>query len=441
MLAATIIILLLLIVLNGLLSLSEMALVAARPARLRILERQGARPARLARRLHEEPGSFLSTVQIGITLIGVLIGALGGATLAAPLSELLGSVPILAGHPYAIALGIIVAITTYLTLIIGELVPKRVALRFPEQVAVRVARPMTLLARTATPAVWVLEASTEALLHLLRMHGNRDNTVTEDEVRSLITEGTRKGVFDPREQAMIEGVLRLDDRTARSAMVPRPGVIWLDIDDDLERIREIVVESGHSRFPVCRGEVDEVLGIVRTRDILDPVLRGAPVDLGQAMAEPLIVLDTMPIIQLLERFKKTGVHLAMVVDEYGSLEGVITITRVMEIIAGDLSELGQPGPRQAVQRDDGAWLVDGMLSTDDFTRILGLEEIEDASDFHTVAGLVLHCLERVPAVGDQVDWRALRLEILAMDGNRIDKVLATLPDRAPAAASQSPGAS
>lgn len=416
-----------LIVFNGLLSMSEMAVVSSRRGRLRQMADEGRRGARIALRLVDEPNRFLSTVQVGITLVGVLAGAFGGTTLAAPLGEWLGQFEFLGGRSYTVAFVIVVALTAYFTLIIGELVPKHVALRNPERVAAFIAAPMQLLSRIARPPVWLLEISTNVVLRLIGMRDDSDSGVTENEVRSMISEGTEEGVFDPREQSMIDGVLRLDDRSARSVMVPRPSVTWLDIDDDLETVRQKIAATGFSRFLVCRGEIDELAGVVRTRDILDVLMRGESLNLAQVMIEPMVVLDSTPVISLLDLFKNAHMHMAVVVDEYGSMAGIATMTDVVEVIAGDLPEHWEGEHEQATQRDDGSWLVDGMMGVEDFENALGLSGVGDNKGYHTVAGFVLHCLESVPGVGDHVFWNDIRLEVLDMDGHRIDKVLVTPP--------------
>ncbi|MDN5872230.1 MAG: hemolysin family protein [Nitrococcus sp.] len=428
MLTVSILIILILIVMNGVFALSEMAVVSSRRARLQQRVEEGNRAAAVAQDLVDDPGRFLSTIQIGITLIGVATGAFGGATIAEKVGIWLHTtIPALVGSGQTIGLGIVVAITAYLTLIFGELVPKRIALRNPELMASLIARPMSVLSRIAAPAVWLLDTSTEGVLKLLRLHKGGKESVTEEEVRSMISEGTRHGVFDPREEAMIEGVLRLDDRSARSVMVPRQDVLWLDIDDALQTVRSKIEPCGYSRFLVCRGEIDEFLGIVSARDILDSLLREEPFELAKFLAAPVVVPEGVPILRLLDQFKSAGVHLAVVVDEYGGLEGIATMRGVMEVIAGALPEHWEDAREQAIQRKDGTWLVDGMMETGDFEKVLGLSGIQHDKDYHTVAGFVLHCLEDFPTEGDSASWNGIRFEIIDMDGRRIDKVLVTLP--------------
>lgn len=416
-----------LIVFNGVLALSEMAVVSSRRARLQALVDAGHRGAHRALRLVENPGRFLSTVQVGITLVGILAGAFGGATLAVPFADWLAGMGVDGQHAYSIAFVVVVAVTTYFTLIVGELVPKHLALRHPERIACFIAGPMRILAMVARPLVGLLDFSTRTVLAMVGIRGTARNQVTEGEVRSMISEGTAEGVFDPREQAMIDGVLRLDDRSARSVMVPRPDVVWLDIDDDLTMVQDKIAATGYSRFLVCRGEIDEIAGMVRTRDVLDMLMRGEALDLARCMVEPMVVLDSTPVISLLDLFKNARIHMAVVVDEYGSMVGIATMTDVVEVIAGDLPEHWEDDNEEAVQREDGSWLVDGMMDIGDFENALGLTGVANGKGYHTVAGFVLHCAETMPSVGDRVSWHGVQLEVVDLDGHRIDKVMVTLP--------------
>jgi putative hemolysin len=425
MLSLEISIVALLIVLNGVFAMSELAVVSSRRVRLKQLAENGNRGARVALRLIEHPGRFLSTVQIGITLIGIFAGAFGGATLANKLGDWLDRFPFIAPNGDAIALAAVVAAITYLSLIVGELVPKRIALKSPERVASLVARPMAMMSRLAAPAVWLLGTSTDAVLRLLRLHGERDQTVSEEEVRSLITEGTRAGIFAPQEKEMIEGVLRLADRTVRAIMTPRPDIYWLDINDPLEVNLEEMRQSGCSRFPVCRGDIDDVVGIVRAKDLLEPALAGEPIDLARFAVRPLIVHDGMPVLRLLELFRQSGRQMAVVVDEYGSVEGLATLTDILESIAGELPGPGEEAEGVAVRREDGSWLVDGMMPIDEFEDRVGLRGLRGDQEFHTLAGFVVTQLGHIPRVGECFTWHGHRFEVVDMDGRRVDRVLMT----------------
>jgi putative hemolysin len=421
MLYLEIVVVVLLIFVNGLLAMSELALVSSRRSRLKQLADQGKRGARSALRLIEDPGNFLSTVQIGITLVGILAGAFGGATLADRLGDWFDSFPALAPHGDRIAIGLVVLVITYLSLIIGELVPKGIALSNPERVASLVAQPMHQLARLAAPGVWVLRTSTDAVLRLLRLSGSRSDTVTEDEVKSLIAEGTRTGVFAPQEHRMIEGVLRLADRPVRVVMTPRAAVVWIDVTAGREELREVAEVSSFSSLLVCENAIDNAVGILNTKDALPPALRGEPIEVRALMAPVLVVPDQTSVLQLLDRFRREGIHMAVVVDEYGTTEGVATLTDVLESIAGDLPELGEFTEAPVVQREDGSWLVAASLPFDEFADRFALHGRQDG--FHTVAGFVLHRLGRLPEAGESFRYEDLRIEVVDMDGRRVDRVL------------------
>lgn len=418
-----ILIIALLIVLNAFFAMSEMAVVSARRARLQqMASEKGARGAKAALALADDPGRFLSTVQIGITLIGIVAGAYGGATLAERLGQYLDTIPWIAPYGGQVGFAVVVAIITYLSLIVGELAPKRMALVHAERIASTVARPMRVLSSVAGPFVWLLGASTDGLLKLLRVETTREQTVTEEEVKSLIKEGTQTGVFEPAERAMIEGVLRLSDRTVRSIMTPRPDVMWLDMNDPPDDIVREITASTYSRFLVCRGDVDEVQGIVSTKGLLEQTLRGKPMDLRAAMAEPLIVHDGTPVMRLLELFKQTTMHMAVVVDEYGSVEGIVTVTDILVSIAGELPEPGHDSDA-AVQRDDGSWLVDGMSPVEEIEDLVGINNLRGEGDYHTIAGFMLDRFGHIPKAGEHFLWQDIRFEVVDMDGRRIDKIL------------------
>jgi putative hemolysin len=417
--------------LNGLFAMSELAVVSSRKPRLQGMADQGVRGARTAMRLIDDPSRFLSTVQIGITMVGVIAGAYGGATLGQRFGAWLDTVPALAGHGQTYGVGLVIVAITYLSIVLGELIPKRIALLAPERTASIIAGPMRTLSRIAAPFVWLLGTSTDLLLRLLGLHGARDETVTEDEVRSMISEGTQAGIFDPREKEMIDGVLRLADRTVRTVMTPRPDVAWLDVGDNQEDVINEIRTSGHSRFPVCRGELDEIIGIIHNKDLLELAFQGKAVDLAKAAAKPLVVHDGTAILKLLDMMKKSGLHMAIVVDEYGSVEGLATITDILETIAGDLPEPGETVEVDAVQREDGSWLVNGSMPVDEFEDELVIRGLRDGGDYHTVAGFVLHGIEHIPKAGESFEHEGVRFEVVDMDGRRIDKILVVPPTRAP----------
>ena len=419
-----ILVVLALVLLNGFFAMSELAVVSARPARLEARARKGGRGARLALELARDPGRMLSTVQIGITLVGIVAGAFGGARLAGPLAAVLARVPGLAPVSAEIAYALVVAAITYLSLIIGELVPKRLALRAPERVAALVAPTIDLVARMATPAVWLLEASTRLVLRLFGSEAQPSEAVTEEEVKMLIAEGTRAGVFHRHEQEMIGRVLRLADRPVRSIMTPRLELVWLDVDAGPDEIARIVRESGHSRFVVGKGSLDEVLGVVHVRSLLDACLAGRPLDLQAALRPMPVVPDTMPASRALEALRQARVSMALVVDEYGEVEGVVTAEDVLEALVGDMPERRLGEEAAIVRRDDGSMLMDGMLAIDELKLALGFDGLPDEEDYHTLAGFMLAQLGRVPAEGETVAYGGWRFEVVDMDGKRIDKVLA-----------------
>ena len=413
----------LLIVLNGAFAMSEMAVVSSRRTRLKRMASHGSRGAAVALRLLDDPSRFLSTVQIGITLIGIGAGAYGGATLGEELGVWLNAFALFHPHGEAIGMGIVIVAITYFSLIFGELVPKRVALHSPERIAVIVAPPMLLISKVAAPLAWFLKIAVDTVLRLLKRDTARDSTVTEDEIKSLITEGTQVGVFIQQEREMIEGVLRLADRAVRVIMTPRSEVVWLDIDDDARQIGAKIRAAGFSHFPVCRGAIDELVGMIHAKDLLDAALRGEPLSLAKNLVEPMVVPEGTTSLRLLEQFKKTGVHIAVVVDEFGMLEGVVTLTDIMEAIVGELPEQGETAAPDTVRRDDGSWLVDGMMPIDEFEDRIGLHGLRAPGKYETVGGFVLHVLGHFPVVGEHFMHDGTRFEVVDMDGRRIDKVL------------------
>ena len=421
-----------LILLNGVFAMSELAVVSSRKSRLQNMARRGIRGARTALKLTEDPTAFLSTVQIGITLVGILAGAFSGVALGEEVAGWLARWAPIARYAEPVAIGTIVVAITYLTLIVGELVPKRIALRRPERIAVVVAPPMQKLSRVAGPLVFVLKHSTEAVMRLLHLGGGQESTVTEEEVRMLIAEGTRAGVFLATEREMIEAVLRLADRRVRAIMTPRQEVTWLDLNASPEEIAEAIAEHHTSRFPVCRETIDNPVGVVDVKDIAAALLKGQTVRLADVIVPPLVVPEGVYVLNLLDLFRAEGAQMAIVVDEYGATEGVVTLADILEAITGELPEPGEEPELELVRRSDGSWLVDGAYPIDEFEDRLRLRGLRDEGDFETVAGFALHRLERLPEVGDSFTIPAGRFEILDMDGKRIDKIL-FVPNREPPA--------
>lgn len=415
---------LLLVALNGFLAMSELAIVSSRRARLRQMADDGSRGAQRALALVDDPGRFLSTVQVGITLVGIFAGAFSGATISGQLAEALATVDWIGDAADPLAIGIVVAAVTYLSLIAGELVPKRIALNNAEAIAAFVARPMTALAGLASPVVWFLRISTEMVLRLVGVPTQRASTVTEEEVQALIAEGAEAGIFNAAERDMLDGVMRLADRPVRAIMTPRLDVIWLNPADDMATIRERILECGHSRFPVSHRGVDAIEGVVHTKDLLDQLLSGGPFDISAAMRATFSVHENTPVLRLIEHFRRAAIHLAFVVDEYGTFKGVVTPSDILKAITGELGESEVADEQRLVRRDDGSWLIDGMVPIEDVERHIGRSGMKsDEDDFHTLAGFVLWQLGHVPQVGEHFTWRGLRIEVVDLDGRRIDRVL------------------
>lgn len=417
-------IVLLLILFNGVLAMAEMATVTSRQARLQQRADQGDAGAKAALELAKEPNRFLSTVQIGITLVGILAGAFGGATLASKLSDALGDTFL---DPYSNVIGVavVVASITYLSLIVGELVPKRIALRHSEAIASVLARPMRLLSQLAAPLVAVLSFSTEAVLRLLGVKAEEGTRVTQEEIRLLIGEGREAGVFEQAEEEMVERVFRMGDRRVSDIMTPRPRVAWLDLDDSEDDNLRKASESGFGIYPVARGDLDQLVGMVSIRDLWQHAARNETVTI-EALARPAVfVPETKQLLGVLEDFKRSGAQAVMVVDEFGGTQGLLTLTDVLEEIVGDIAEDGVEADALIKRRADGTWLADGMLEFDDFLDAFECDEPDDFPEVATLGGFVMTLLDRVPQAADTLEWEGLKLEVMDMDGHRVDKVLIT----------------
>ena len=416
---------LLLIAVNGLLAMSEIAVVSARKARLRQRAEQGDAGAATALALAEEPTRFLSTVQVGITLVGIFTGAVGGATIAEKIGEMLAGVPVLAPYSDAIGLALVVATITYLSLIFGELVPKRVGMANAEGVAAKVAQPMRLVSNLARPVVTLLSLSTEGVLRLLPLRTSPDTTVSEDEIRLMIAEGANVGIFEEAEREIVESVFRFGDRRVDELMVPRHRIVRLDVADPLEVSWQRIAESGHSYYPVAQGDLDQLVGVVSAKQLFAALLVGQKPDLKASLLQPIFAPETMMALTLLERFRAGSPRVALVVDEHGTVVGLVTPTDILEALVGDLPESGFTASPEAVRREDGSWLVDGLMPVEEVVELLGRPGLtdEERRSVRTVGGLVMHQLSRVPSVGDTVPWREFSLEVVDMDGRRVDKVL------------------
>jgi putative hemolysin len=416
---------LLLILVNGVLAMSEMAIVSARRARLQPLAEDGEMGARIALSLADSPTQFLSTVQIGITLIGVLTGAVGGATLVEELTSWLGKAPWLAAYAESIALILVVGAITFVSLVVGELAPKRLALFYAERIATLTAPAMALLARVTSPLVRLLTVSTDSLLQLFGVQKLDEPPVTDAEVRHLLEQGAEVGVFEPIEEEIVGQIFRLSDRTVSALITPRTDIVWLDLNASQEEIRSKLIEHRYSQFPIADGDLDAVIGVIFAKDILVQSLLGREIDLHAVMRQPLFIPESTPALEVVERLRVSGMHIALVIDEYGGLEGMITMDDILAALIGDLPDLDAQPRNEAMQRDDGSWLIDGMYAIDRFKEQFEIDKLPDEEEgyYQTLGGFMMRMLEKIPAAGDHFEWAGLHLEVVDMDGRRVDKVL------------------
>lgn len=425
------IIILVLLLLNGVFAMSEIAVVTSRRARLEQRAREGSAGARRALQLSEDPTRFLSTVQIGITLIGVLAGAFGGATIAAQLDARLEQIPALARFSEIIAVALVVGTISFLSLVIGELVPKRIAMQAPERIASVIAGPMQVIARFAAPAVTVLTATTTTILRLLRVAEAKGTRVTEDEIRAMIAEGRQSGAVQVGEHEMLEGVFRLGDRTARDIMESRHDLDWYDVAEGLPGLRARLARPDADAILVCRGSVDEVVGVLRPQQALGFALDGGVVDPAALAERALFVPGSMAVLRLLERLRQARQRAAVVLDEFGGVEGFVTLDDVLRDVVGEVLEPNeQPEDAPWTAREDGSWLVDGAIDYSEVAERFGLKALpeRERGTYRSLGGFVMTRLGRVPRVGDHFSWEGLRFEVVDMDGRRIDKVLVVPPE-------------
>jgi putative hemolysin len=422
---AEVLVIVLLVVINGVLAMSEIAVVSARKVRLRQRAADGHRGAAAAVELAADPGRFLSTVQIGITLVGILAGVFGGARVSVDVAERLARWPVLAPYADTLAVALVVVAITYLSLVLGEIVPKQIALTVPEAIAGFMARPLKVLGKVASPLVFLLERSSRLVLRLVPLRRGEELPITEEELEVLLAQGTRAGVFEAGEQEIVARVVRLGERRIGELATPRSEMVTLDANASATENWKKVAASPHAFFPVYESTPDRVLGIVAVRDLWREVIAGREPDLRSLVTDPLYLPETLSPLRAIERVRSSGRHVALVLDEHGGIEGLVTLHDLLQALVGALPTAtdGEPG---AFERPDGSWLVDGMLPIEQLMRSLGVE-VADARepDSHTVGGLVMERLGRLPEVGSQVTWEGIRFEVIDMDGRRVDKVLAT----------------
>ncbi len=420
-----VVIILVLILLNGIFSMAEIALVSARKVRLENAAKQGDDKARAALKLSNNPDTFLSTVQIGITLIGILTGLYSGEQLKEDVKGFVMQMPTLAPYSNGIATALIVIGVTYFTLVLGELLPKRIGLANPEAIAKIVARPMYFISRLTFPFVWLLSRSTTFLVKVIGLKRSSDNNVTEEEIKAIISEGTSSGAIEETEQEIIERVFHLGDRNITSLMTHRTDIVWLDVNEDVESYKRKIKQAPHSVYPVCEGQIDHIRGILTIKDLY---AAGNVVVLKEIMRKPLFIPENNTAYQVLEKFKETQIHAAFIVDEYGTFLGMITLNDILEAIVGDMPETGQDDYNM-ILREDGSYLVDAQIPFYDFLSEFDMEDqmAEFEQEFDTLAGFILHHLEHIPQTGEKLEWRKFTFEIIDMDAHRIDKILVTPP--------------
>ncbi len=419
-----------LVALNGLFAMSELAIVSSREARLKAMAKAGSKGAECALRLSAEPGRFLSTVQIGITLIGILAGAYSGASLGGPVAERLQAYGGLdAETAETVGFGIVIVITTFVSLIIGELVPKQFALRSPEPIAVLMARPMSWLSRFTAPFVWLLDRTSAAIFRILGLQRESKSQVTAEELHLVVAEAHTSGVLEENERAIISGIVRLADRPVREVMTPRMEVDWIDIEGGVDDIRAALVDSPHSRLPVAEGSVDKIVGVVSTRDMLSAMLDGRPLSVRDLMKSAPVIPDVMDAMEVLAVLRSAEMPLALVHDEYGHLDGIVTPGSILAALAGAFAnDMDEGEERPAIEREDGSWLLSGKASADLLADRLGLNVPEDR-DYSTIAGFALEALKRLPVEGESFTFDRWTFEVVDMDGRKIDKLIGKPPRR------------
>lgn len=417
-----------LILINGVFAMSELAIVSSKRLRLQRSAENGSRGAQAALDLSDNPSRFLSTVQIGITLIGIFTGAFGEASLVSQLAPKFETLPFIGAYAREISLGIVVIGITFTSLILGELVPKRIAMQYPEAVASTIAAPMLWLSRLMGPFVKVLTVTTDFLLRLLGLHNAKGGAVTEEDIAGMLREGTDAGLFEKTEHDIVARALRLDDQRVGALMTPRMDVHFINLEDPLEKNLMTIADSSYNRFPVCKGDLSHIVGVIHAGSLFEQTIRGQQVDISAAIKPPLFVPETISAMQLLETLKKNRAELALVIDEYGEIEGIVTLSDVLGALVGDVSIIDQNHEVDAVQREDGSWLIDAGVSFDRFRELLDTTvhfPEESAGTYHTLAGFVMTWLGHIPKISDYFEWEGYRIEVVDMNRNRIDRLLIT----------------
>lgn len=414
-----------LILVNGLFAMAEIAIVSARKSKLQHMADQGDQQAKKALELANNPNRLLSTVQIGITFVGIFAGAFGAETLAQPLSLRIGPLPVIGYYSDTLALFIVVSVITYLSLVIGELVPKRIALTNPEKIASLVALPIQALSSISKPLIDILSVSTEWVLRIFGVKTPAELPISEEEVKFLIREGARVGIFNLAERDIVERTFRLADQKVNMLMTSRNEIVWLNLDSSESDLRKKLAQSTYSYLPVCRGKLDKVAGVVRTKELLTHFLETETLDIEKLMQKAIFLPESTNALSVLELFKKSGVHVALVADEYGNMSGLISITDILEALVGDIPTIDETEDQAIVEREDGSWLVDGLTPVDKLKDYFKLRKVpgEKSGQFQTVGGFVMYKLGRIPVVGDIFDLDTLHIEVIDMDGNRVDKLL------------------
>lgn len=415
----------LLLIANGIFAMAEIAIISSHKTRLQKLINENHQNAKIALDLANNPNNFLSTVQIGITLVGILAGAFGGARIAEKLNVYVSRIDFLSPYSETVSIVFVVLVITYLSLIIGELVPKRIALNNPEKLAAMVARPMCFLSTISSPLVHLLGLSTDAILWILRIKPSLDSPMAEEEIKVLLEQGTKEGTFEAAEQDMVQRIFKFSDQKIVSIMTPRPDIEWLDVNEPVENLCRSITESSYSRLPLAEDDLDKILGIIQVKDLLPDALDGKQLNLVDYLKKPLLVPENTTSLKVLELFKQTGMHIAFVIDEYGGIEGLVTLNDILEAIVGDLPSIDDEEDLEIVKREDGSYLIDGTLFIDEFKELFEVEALpgEENNNYQSLGGFVITYLGKIPSAGEYFIWNSLRFEVMDMDGNRVDKVL------------------